>query len=143
MPFGFGLFRFTGLKRRCKNSLFDSLSWNLSYTRFVRRITCQFISTPTLSTSCISRWVSVEGDNYFLVVQHVVETERAAVAVFEPFLCGLVTANVKFPGNKRNSVEILRVVYPNAARGFFGIGGFPAKLLVVILRVTVLLPSMG
>jgi hypothetical protein len=39
-----------------------------------------------------------------------VETKRSAFAVFEPFLRGLVAADVEVPGFKRNIVKILLFV---------------------------------
>lgn len=66
-----------------------------------------------------------EGNDYFLVVQNVFETEGATVAVFEPFLRRLVTADIKFPGNMRHTVKVLRVVNPNTASGFFQRLKFP------------------
>ncbi len=59
-----------------------------------------------------------EGDDDFLVVENVVEAEGASIAVFEPFLGGLIAADIKLPSDERNVFEILRVVDPDAPGGF-------------------------
>jgi hypothetical protein len=45
--------------------------------------------------------------------------QRSAFAVFEPFLCGLVAADVEIPSDVGNVIEILNVVYPNFAGRIF------------------------
>ena len=45
-----------------------------------------------------------------LIVQDVLVAELAVFAVFEPFLAGLVAADVKFPGDFGDVAEVLRVV---------------------------------
>lgn len=51
-----------------------------------------------------------ERDDDSLVVFDVVVVERSAFSIFQPFLRGLVAADVEFPGGLRDAVEILRFV---------------------------------
>lgn len=67
----------------------------------------------------------MQGDDDFLVVHDVVEGEGAVVAVFEPFLGGLVAADVELPGGGGDVVEVLGVVDPDASELLARIGDFP------------------
>ena len=51
-------------------------------------------------------------------MQHILEIQRAAFAVFEPFLRGLVTANVEIPRAFGNILKILGGAAVHAADGF-------------------------
>lgn len=64
-----------------------------------------------------------QGDDDLLVVGDVVFRERAAFAVFEPFITDLVSANVKVPHGLRHASKPsgLRLVEPH---GVVGIGYF-------------------
>ena len=42
-----------------------------------------------------------------LIVHHVIERQRPALAVFQPFLRRLISTDVKFPRDLRHVVEIL------------------------------------
>lgn len=48
-----------------------------------------------------------KSDDYFLIVLNVLVRERAALAVFEPFLRGLIAADVGVPGYFRHAPKIL------------------------------------
>jgi UDP-N-acetylglucosamine enolpyruvyl transferase len=52
-----------------------------------------------------------------LVVFDVIEVQRPTFAVFEPFLCRLVAADVEVPGDCGGVVEVLLGVDPDFAVG--------------------------
>ena len=79
-----------------------------------------------------------KGHDYFLVVQDIGKLQFAALAVLEPFLGGLVTANVKFPRHSRHIVKILGIVDVNFT--FFvvtlsGVEAWFAHHIIAIYRI--------
>ena len=70
-------------------------------------------------------------DDDFLVVSDVVLRERAAFAVFQPFLADLIAADVEVPHRLAHTLEAdgLRLVHPHGVirpRWFFDLGIFSA-----------------
>src|SRR6202008_5004870 len=61
----------------------------------------------------------VQGNDDLLVEGDVILRERAAFAIFEPFLANLITADVKSPNCLRNASKAtrLRLVYPRSITG--------------------------
>jgi len=49
---------------------------------------------------------------------YLLHAQRTATAVFEPFLGGLVTADVELPGVEGDAPEVLPVVDPDFAQHF-------------------------
>ena len=96
-----------------------------------------------------------QGCNDFSAVLNVFDGDLSAAAVFEPFLGGLVSADVELPGRSGHVVEVPFIVNPDAAGDLFflfdgyvglfgcfgcfepdtGLGQFPADDIVAPCRL--------
>ena len=84
-----------------------------------------------------------EGDDHFLIVPNIVEIQAAAMPVFEPLLGGLVSADIKFPGDFGKPVKILHFVNPHPTgllrciRNFIILlADFARNRVVAVLRIS-------
>ena len=71
-----------------------------------------------------------QGDDDALVVHDVFNGQAASTVAFQPFLCGLVSADIKIPCYFWHATEILVIIDPDAAILIYGLDNFMAKHIV-------------